>query len=272
MLNPPMPHIDVNDAVLHYHLQGPEHAPVIVFSNGLGTTTAMWQPQLQPLEEKFRILRLDTRGHGHSSFTRGPYSAGLLANDILALASALKIEKFHFCGISMGGQIGQWLLHNAPERLHSATLANTALKIGTDEGWNSRIMKVMREGMIAVVAGVTERWFTPEFTAKSPDVVAKIRTAFLGINPSGYAACCAAVRDADFSNVNAAANLPPVLVICGAHDKATVPADGHKLAESLPGAKSIDLDAAHLSSVEAHSQFTDALLAHIAQAQKQAEA
>lgn len=262
-----MPHIDVSDAVLHYHLQGPEHAPVILFSNGLGTTTAMWQPQLQPLGGRYRILRMDTRGHGHSTATPGPYSVKILGNDVLELASALNIEKFHFCGLSMGGQIGQWLLHNAPERLHSAALANTALKIGTDEGWNSRIMKVMHEGMISVVAAVTDRWFTPEFTSKYPDAVAKVRTAFLACDPQGYAACCAAVRDADFLGVTAAAKLPPVLVICGAKDQATPAADGHKLAENLPGAKSIDLEAAHLSSVEAHSQFTDALLAHIAEAE-----
>jgi 3-oxoadipate enol-lactonase / 4-carboxymuconolactone decarboxylase len=264
-----MPHIDVNDCVLHYHLQGPEHAPVVVFSNGLGTTTAMWQPQLQPIEGRYRILRSDTRGHGHSAAPAGPYSVEILGNDVLALASALQIEKFHFCGLSMGGQVGQWLIHNAPERLHSATLANTALKIGTDEGWNSRIMKVMHEGMIAVAAAVTDRWFTPGFTAKCPDAVAKMRTAFLGIDPKGYAACCAAVRDANFENVTAAAKLPPVLVICGTKDQATSAADGHKLAESLPGAKFIDLEAAHLSSVEAHSQFTDALLTHVAQAEQQ---
>jgi 3-oxoadipate enol-lactonase len=262
-----MPHIDANGAVLHYHLQGPESAPVILFSNGLGTTTAMWQSQLQPIEERFRILRFDTRGHGHSSVPDGPCNIELLASDALALASTLGIDRFHFCGLSLGGQIGQWLLHNSPERLKSATLANTALRIGTDDNWNSRIAKVKAEGMISIVAAVTERWFTPEFTAKSADVVGKVRNAFLATNPSGYAACCAAVRDANFLDVTTAKKLPPVLVISGKQDRATPPADGAKLANSLPGAKHIELDAAHLSNVEAHSQFTDALLAHVTQAE-----
>lgn len=262
-----MPHIDVNGTVLHYHLQGLESGPAIVFSNGLGTTTAMWQPQLQPLEARFRILRFDTRGHGHSSVPEGPYDVQMLATDVLDLASALRIEKFHFCGLSMGGQIGQWLIHNAQERLKSVTVSNTGLKIGNDDGWNTRIAKVRSEGMISVVAAVTERWFTPGFFASSPEVVEKIRDAFLGTDPGGYAACCAAVRDADFRSVKLAAEIPPTLVIAGAQDRATPPADGKQLAESLPGAKYVELDAAHLSNVEAHSQFTDALAAHITQAE-----
>ena len=239
-----MPHIDVNGAVLHYHLQGPVSSPVVIFSNGLGTTTAMWQPQLQPLESRFRILRFDTRGHGHSSVTPGPYTIELLAADLLHLASALHIDKFHFCGLSMGGQIGQWFLHNAPERLKSATLSNTGLKIGNDEAWNARISKVRTDGMLSVVAAVTERWFTPSFFASAPDVIEKIRATFLGIDPAGYAACCAAVRDANFLNVTPPAKLPPVLVISGAHDRATPPADGKRLAEKLTDVQYAELDAA----------------------------
>ncbi len=262
-----MPHIDVNGAVLHYHLQGLESGPVIVFSNGLGTTTAMWQSQLQPLESRFRILRFDTRGHGHSSVPEGPYNVEMLAKDVLSLASALRIEEFHFCGLSMGGQIGQWLIHNAPDRMKSVTVANTGLKIGNDEGWGGRIAKIRNEGMISVVAAVTERWFTPAFTVDSPDVVEKFRNTFLSIDPAGYVACCAAVRDADFRSVTPAAKVPPTLVIAGKNDRATPPADGKALADTLPGAKYVELDAAHLSNVEAHSQFTDALAAHITQAE-----
>jgi pimeloyl-ACP methyl ester carboxylesterase len=141
------------------------------------------------------------------------------------------------------------------------------LKIGNDEGWNARIAKVRNEGMISVVAGVTERWFSPAFFASSPVVIEKIRNTFLGIDPVGYAACCSAVRDADFRSVKPAAKIPPALVIAGAHDRATPPADGKALADTLPGAKYVELDAAHLSNVEAHSQFTDALAAHITQAE-----
>jgi 3-oxoadipate enol-lactonase len=262
-----MPHIDANGAVLHYHLQGPDAAPAIVFSNSLGATTAMWQPQLPALCEKFRVLRSDTRGHGHSAVTPGPYSTEMLAKDVLALTSALGIATFHFCGISMGGQIGQSLLHNAPEHLKSVTVSNTAMKIGNDENWNARISKVTSGGMESIATGVIERWFTPAFLASSPDVVAKMRERFVSINALGYAACCAAVRDANFLNETAAAKLPPVLVIGGAQDKAVPAEDSRALAEKLPGAKYLELNAAHLSNMEAHTEFTNALIAHVNEAE-----
>jgi 3-oxoadipate enol-lactonase len=267
-----MPHIDVNGAVLHYHLQGPEGAPAIVFSNSLGATTAMWQPQLPALCEKFRVLRADTRGHGHSAATPGPYSTELLAKDALALTAALGIGRFHFCGISMGGQIGQWLLHNAPEHLKSATISNTAMKIGNSEAWNARIAKVTSDGLESIATGVIEKWFTPAFFASSPDVVAKMRERFVSNNALGYAACCAAVRDADFTRANAAAvtaKFPPVLVIGGAQDKSVPAADSKALADKLPGAKYLELNAAHISNMEAHTEFTNALIAHVNQAEAQ---
>jgi 3-oxoadipate enol-lactonase len=266
-----MPHIDVNGAVLQYHLQGPEDAPAIVFSNSLGATTAMWQPQLHALCEKFRVLRADTRGHGHSAATPGPYNTELLAKDVLALTEALRIEKFHFCGISMGGQTGQWILHNAPERLKSAMISNTAMKIGNDEAWNARIAKVTSSGLESVATSVIEKWFTPAFFASSPDVVAKMRERFVSNNAQGYAACCAAVRDADFTNVVAGggAKFPPVLVIGGAQDKSVPAADSKALSEKLPGAKYLELHAAHISNMEAHTEFTNALIAHVNEAEAQ---
>jgi 3-oxoadipate enol-lactonase len=268
-----MPHIDVNGAVLHYHLQGPEDAPAIVFSNSLGATTAMWQPQLHALCENFRVLRADTRGHGHSAATPGPYTTELLAKDVLALTEALRIERFHFCGISMGGQTGQWLLHNAPERLKSATISNTAMKIGNDEAWNARIAKVTSSGLECIATSVIEKWFTPAFFASSPDVVTKMRERFVSNNALGYAACCAAVRDADFTHasgaVRNATKEPPVLVIGGAQDKSVPAADSKALAEKLPGAKYLELNAAHISNMEAHTEFTDALIAHVNEAEAQ---
>ena len=264
-----MPHIDANGAVLHYHLQGPEDAPAIVFSNSLGATTAMWQPQLPALCEKFRVLRSDTRGHGHSAATPGPYSAELLAKDVLALTSALGIDRFHFCGISMGGQTGQWLLHNAPERLKSAMISNTAMKIGNAEAWNARIAKVTSSGLDSIATSVIEKWFTPAFFASSPDVVAKMRERFVSNNALGYAACCGAVRDANFLSVTSASKLPPVLVIGGAQDKSVPAADSKALSEKLPGAKYLELNAAHISNMEAYTEFTNALIAHVNEAEAQ---
>ena len=117
-------------------------------------------------EKKFQVLRYDTRGHGQSSVTPGPYSIEQLGRDVLTLLDALGIERVHFCGLSMGGMIGMWLGLNAPTRLAKLVLCNTAAKIGTPETWNARIETVRKSGMKAVAASVVERWLTPEFRAR----------------------------------------------------------------------------------------------------------
>src|SRR5882724_1023207 len=126
-----MPFADLSDVRIHYSLTGPESAPVLVLSNSLGASFSMWDPQLPVFNSHFRLLRYDTRGHGQSSVTPGPYSIELLANDVLHLLDALRIDRAHFCGLSMGGQIGQWLGIHAPQRLRRLILCNTGAKIGT---------------------------------------------------------------------------------------------------------------------------------------------
>ena len=140
-----MPFADLSDVRIHYSLTGAEAGPTLVFSNSLGANFSMWDPQLPALSKKFRILRYDTRGHGHSSSAPGPYSIELLANDVLHLLDALQFERVYFCGLSMGGQTGIWLGLNAASRLHKLVLCNTGAKIGTIDGWNTRIETVLNK-------------------------------------------------------------------------------------------------------------------------------
>lgn len=111
-----MPFADSSHAQINYALEGPLAKPVLILSNSLGTNFSMWDPQVPEFHKSFRVLRYDTRGHGKSSVTPGPYSIEQLGKDVLALADALKIESFHFCGLSMGGQTGMWLGGNASQR------------------------------------------------------------------------------------------------------------------------------------------------------------
>src|SRR5262249_54142872 len=142
-----MPFADLSDVRIHYSLDGPDSAPVLILSNSLGADFSMWDPQLPAFTSRFRLLRYDTRGHGHSSITPGPYSIELLANDVLGLLDRLEIDRAHFCGLSMGGQTGIWLGIEAPERLHKLVLSNTGAKIGTLDTWNTRIAAVLAHGM-----------------------------------------------------------------------------------------------------------------------------
>lgn len=251
-----MPFLQTGTTRIHYLLEGRPDAPVLAFSNSLGTNFGMWDVQADEFQTKFRMLRYDTRGHGESSATPGNYSIERLGKDALALLDALHLERIHFCGLSMGGMIGMWLALNAAHRLKKLVLCNTAAKIGTVEGWNARIETVRKNGMKAIAPAVIERWFTPVFREKNPAPVAGIQKVLEEINPEGYAACCAAVRDFD-CRANLGTIRIPTLVIAGASDPATPPADGRFLAEQIPGAQFALLSAAHLSNIEDRGRFNN---------------
>jgi len=252
-----MPFVDIGELRTHYEMTEPGR-PVLVFSNSLGTTLSMWDPQMEEMSQNFRILRYDTRGHGRSSVTPGDYTIEQLGRDVLALLDALSIERAHFCGLSVGGMIGMWLGVHAPKRLHRLVLCNTAARIGTQEMWNARIATVRKEGMKPVAAAVIERWFTPEFRAMHPQQVAQAQRMLENSPPDGYTACCAAIRDMDQRDAVAQITTPS-LVIYGSKDPVTPAADAQFLVSKIQGAKSVELDAAHLSNVEQAGAFTEAV-------------
>jgi 3-oxoadipate enol-lactonase len=250
-----MPFAQLPDVRIHFDFVGAASAPALVFSNSLGATLSMWDAQWSLLQKHFRVLRYDTRGHGESSVTPGPYSIEQLARDVLALLDELKLDRVYFCGLSMGGQTGMWLALNAPTRLHKLILCDTAAKIGTPEMWNSRMEAVQKGGMKSISTAVMERWFSATYRANSPEVVATIKLILESLNPHGYIANCAAVRDFDARETIAAITVP-TLVIAGTHDAATTPSDGHYLADHIAGAHCVELNAAHLSNIEDPARFS----------------
>lgn len=257
-----MPTVKLADGELNYQLDGPADAPVLVLSNSLGTDLRMWDTQVPAFTRHFQVLRYDTRGHGRSLVTPGEYSIEQNARDVLALLDALDIDSVDFCGLSMGGLIGQWLAINAPKRLRRVVLCNTASKIGTPQVWNPRIETIRRDGQAAMIAlreASIERWFTPAFAQAQPASVDAIVSMLAGTSPQGYAANCAAVRDADFREQIGSVTLP-LLVVCGAQDPVTTTADGQYIVQRVPGARLVELQAAHLSNVEAAQAFTDPVL------------
>ena len=257
-----MPILKSGEARIHYALEGQSGTPVLVFSNSLGANHSMWDPQAAEFRKRFRVLRYDTRGHGQSSSTSGPYSIEQLAKDVIALLDALDLGRVHFCGLSMGGMIGMWLGANAPERLDHLVLCNTGATIGTGEAWNARIETVQKNGMKSISSAVIERWFTPSFRQKAPEAISSTLKMIEEANPEGYAACCAAVRDFDFREQLRNIHVP-ALVIAGAHDPDTPPADGRFLAEQIPGARYAELNAAHLSNIEDRGRFNREITAFL---------
>jgi len=254
-----MPFVDAGGTRLFYRFDGPAGAPPLVLSNSLGTNLGMWDPQIGALAARFRVLRYDSRGHGQSAVPPGPYRIEELGRDLVGLLDALDLERVRFCGLSKGGMVGMWLGANAPERVERLILCNTSAHLPPKELWNARIEAVRSSGMAAVAPQVLERWFTPEFRARAPEPVEKVRQMLLTTPAEGYAACCAALRDMD-QRESIASIRAPTLVVVGSRDPATPPEHGRAIAERIREAKVVELAAAHLSNIEAKDGFNEAVL------------
>ena len=254
-----MPIIKLSNSDCYYEFEDFGNDKTIVFSNSLGTDFSMWEPQLDILSHHFNVLRMDTRGHGKSTINQNEVSIEELGKDVIELLDQLKLNKVYFCGLSMGGLIGQWLGINHASRFEKIILSNTAAKIGNEEGWNIRIQQVLDNGMASIVDATAERWFTPAFRESAPDTVSQILKNFENNDLRGYTANCAAVRDADFTEQLYDLEVP-VLVISGLQDQVTTVEDGKFLAKRIPVSKHVSLDAAHLSSVECADEFSKHIL------------
>jgi 3-oxoadipate enol-lactonase / 4-carboxymuconolactone decarboxylase len=255
-----MPFLTRKKPTIFYRLEGSEGKPVLVLSHSIGTDHGMWEPQIGDVIEHFQVLRYDTRGHGASDAPAGDYTIDQLGEDVLALTDALDIGTFAFCGLSLGGAIGQWLALNAPERIERLILANTAPKFGSPEQWQTRIRMVKEGGMNAILDLALQRFFSKESIERGNPYVSSIKSVILGTNPAGYAGCCGALRDFD-SNAALEKIPAPTLIISGQYDVSTPWAgNGEVLAEKIPHTSSVRLDAAHLSNLERPRSFSSALL------------
>lgn len=256
-----MPFAQVNGIKLHYRIDdkiGPA-APWLMPSNSLGSDISMWTPQVERFSMSHRVLRYDTRGHGQSDAPPGPYTIEQLAGDVTGLLDAMSISSTHYCGLSMGGMTGIAIAARHPERLSRVVLSNTAARIGANEVWTPRAARARNEGMSALCDGVLARWFTADFFAAQPLLVAGVRDVFVHTSAEGYAANCGAIRDTDLT-AEAKTIRSPVLVIGGTHDLSTAAAQGRSLAASIHGARYFQLKAAHLSNIEKPDGLSRAVL------------
>jgi 3-oxoadipate enol-lactonase len=254
-----MPVIDADGCPINVQVDGPQSAPVLMLSNSLGTTMEMWAGQVAPFTQHFRLVRYDRRGHGKSGCPQGPYTMERLGRDVLAVLDRLGIAKTNWCGLSMGGMVGQWLGANAPERIERLVLTNTSSYFPDKKMWNDRLALVRENGVASFAGSNMERWFTKGFLERAPDAVAPIKAMFAATPLEGYIACGEAVRDMDHR-----ALLPkikaPTLVIAGRHDPATPLEANEYIKNNIPGAQLAVLDAAHMSNVEQREAYTAAVL------------
>jgi 3-oxoadipate enol-lactonase len=259
-----MPMLDLQDVSLYYELDGPSGQPVLLLSNSLGANLDMWSEQLEAFANHFQVLRYDTRGQGKSSMPAGPYSIDQMGKDVLALLDALNLDRVHFCGISMGGLIGQWLGIHAPHRLLKLVLSNTAAKIGNEVNWNQRIVTIQQDGFEPIVSTVLSGWFSEPFHRNHPEVIAKMEDVLFANSREGYAASSAAVRDADLRGAIQLISTP-TLVVYSTEDCSTTPGEAMFLSAHIKGSQSLALQAAHISNIEAASEFSAGVLRFLAE-------
>src|SRR5215472_12958894 len=162
-----MPVIQSQGCPINVEVEGAADAPVLMMSNSLGTNLHMWDLQAPSFTKHFRLVRYDRRGHGKSGVPKGPYSMEMLGCDALAVMDGLGLAKVSWCGLSMGGMVGQWLGANAPERIDRLILSNTHSFYPDKALWDERIKNARDKGLAAAVEPTMERWFSKEFRERA---------------------------------------------------------------------------------------------------------
>lgn len=239
---------------MNYRIDGKEGRPWIVFSNSLGTDMSMWDDQVEFLKNDFHILRYHTLGTGRTSIED-------LGRDVLTLMDTLEISTAHFCGISLGGLIGQWLAINASERFLSFTFSNTSPLIGSSLGWQQRVELVKKEGLALVRAGSPQRWFSQGFCERHPSKVNKVLSGFDQTDAKDYMSLCEILGKTDlWSELRKITK--PVLIFAGELDTVTTVKEAHQMKEKIPHAQLKILKASHLANIEDQT-FSEELCSHL---------
>ena len=256
-------HVTVNGVETAYRFDGPEHGRVVLLSNSLMSNYTMWDWTIPALTDRYRVLRYDTRGHGGSGTTPGPYSIPMLADDAAALLDSLGIGAAHIVGLSMGGMIAQQLGARYGDKVLSLSLCDSASEMPPRSLWEERLAIAVRDGIPGLVDGTLKRWFTAPFAARAPDDIAKVRAFILGTGVEGYMACAAAVRDMAQTTMLLKIKAP-TLVMTGRQDPACTVDQSTVMHRMIDGSRMVILeDAAHLSNIEQPAAFNQALRSFI---------
>jgi len=253
-----MPHIEIDRARIWYTIDGRDDAPALLLLHSLGTSHALWDEQLPPLIDKYRLIRYDVRGHGKSSAPPGDFTIAQLGRDALAVLDAAGAKTAVACGISLGGLTSIWLGQHSGGRVSKLVIANTAARHGTSEGWSQRMRTVRETGMVKEAEQALQRWFSADFLAEHPEVAARFRQIASSCPLESYVGACAALRDADLRR-DLHRITARTLVVAGSKDLSATVADGAYLRDNIPEARLEVLDASHLSNVERPREFSELL-------------
>ena len=252
----------VNGIEIYYEIHGKEGVPWLVLSHSLACNVRMWDPQIEALKGSYRILAYDTRGHGASEAPKGAYTLEMLADDLQALLDHVGAKNPHYCGLSMGGMIGQTFALKYPGVFRTLMLADTSSGFPAQVWplWQERIRIAEEKGMAPLVQPTLERWFTEAFRQSHPQPVAGIAKLIASTPVAGYVGCCHAIPKINLTDRLGAISCP-VQIIVGEQDVGTPVAMSRAIQEAIPGSELVIIpSASHLSNLEQPELFNKALL------------
>ncbi|NEI69296.1 3-oxoadipate enol-lactonase [Rhizobium lusitanum] len=254
----------INDVTIHYQIiGGPADKPVLVFANSLGTDFRIWRDVIVRLAGDFPIVLYDKRGHGLSDLGQMPYSIEDHATDLAGLLDFLSVKDAVICGLSVGGLVAQSLYQRRPDLVRALILCDTAHKIGTADSWNARIAQVEAHGIESIVDAIMERWFTPAFRRPENIDFAGYCNMLIRQPAAGYAATCAALRDADLTEAAARIAVPTICIV-GDQDGSTPPELVLSTAKLIPNARyEVIKDAGHIPCVEQPEALSEVIRAFV---------
>lgn len=245
-----------------YRREGDRARPAVILAHPIGFDHGLWDALVPLVSAAFHVIRYDLRGHGASETTPDPYSVELLAQDALHLTTALGVDSFNFVGTSLGGLVGLQIAATEPKRLRSLVVANASARLPLpSEEWNRRIALAMSSGLEPFVAGMVERMFSAGYRQTNGPGLHTLVGSFLAMDPRGYAAAMAALRDADLKQLFSAVQVPS-LVVAGDEDAAVPREHSQNMASAIRGARLAVLPGGHLSAVEAPTEFAREVLSH----------
>jgi 3-oxoadipate enol-lactonase len=251
-------HTTINGIEMAYEDVGSGEA--IVLLHAFPLRGSMWQPQIEFLQNNYRVIVPDLRGFGASGVSEGPVLMQQFAADVLALCDKLGIEQFILGGLSMGGYIAFALLRSAPERVNALILADTKAAADTAEGQagretNARLVE--EQGVLALADKVLPGLVAPH---ASEELRTSLRQIIAANQPEGIAGALRgmAMRPDSFETLRAAQI--PTLIIVGSADGLTPPAEAHAMQDVVRGSRMIEIPGAgHLSNLEQPEAFNVAL-------------
>ncbi len=257
-----MPHINVDGVRFNTRIDGPEGAPWLTFSNSLATDLGLWDAQVVLLEDRFRIFRYDTRGHGQSGATSPPYDFARLEADVIGLWDAMGIARSHYMGLSLGGSTGIGLAIHHADRLLSLAACDCRVTSPTafKQAWGSRIEVALEEGMDGLVEDTMTRWFTDPTLEADPPALEKIREMIRTTSVDGFIGCANALQGVEYFDAIDRITCPTLFLV-GAQDPAATPELIGAMHARVGGSQYVELsDAAHISNIENEAAFNQAVI------------